>query len=131
MPRRRDYAREYQERLRRGREANLPTPVARGHGPVPMATARRLEAERRGGKKLPSRTVREHRKGIAQYEKRYWGQLVAGKGGVRRIPRNFASREQALRTLREQGYPRELVTSDDYITIRQEPNGRWVIYVTS
>lgn len=124
----RDYRAEYKDRLDRARARNLPTDVARGHGPVPTRIAEALERQRNGGKALSAKDQAKYRKGIGQYEKRQWGSLETGRtvGSRRRgrlVPRFFASRSDAQRYLREHTKP----TTGDYATFREHEDGRWTV----
>lgn len=127
---RRNYAKEYTARTRAARETGVPLKVARGHGEVPVRLARRLEAQRRGTarKPIPRKTFDKYRKGIAQYQKRYWGEFEVGTHALgqtrtRPLPRTFRSEQEAYDYLEEQGYP----TTPDYVTVRQLPTGRWIV----
>lgn len=128
----RTYRAEYEARIRRARQAGVPTTVARGHGPVPLRIAKRLEAQRRGTARKPisRKTFDKYRRGIGQYQKRYWGGFEVGSHtfGVtrhRRLPARFASREQAEEYLDDEGYH----ISGTSLTFEQLETGEWVIHI--
>lgn len=125
----RTYRAEYAARKRRGEEAGVPLSVARGHGPIPMRLARRLEAQKAGTSRrpIPRATIARYGAGIREYEREWWGGFVTGVGRVKALPYRFPSRQLAEEFIDEMGYgtiPR------GYITIQQRPAGDWVLLIT-
>lgn len=132
---RRTYGREYQRRVRQAEEAGVTRKVARGHGPVPLRIAKRLESLRAGTarKPLPKATREKYRRGIAEYERTRWGSFDVGGHTVgvtkkRQMPVIFPTEEIAREFLRESGYDQ---IPDDYINIHITPAGDFIVEILS